>query len=114
MFIGDAIFGRLQRENLDKRTGIAWFVTEELIFEPTGNFIGCYIDATEAGLTPEQQSFYRHIEQCYAELIPHLIPIIEAEFQNWRPDFHINDFATEFCLTSISIPIIDKQSQPIM
>ncbi|GAB3849788.1 hypothetical protein GCM10028822_14140 [Hymenobacter terrigena] len=114
VLIGDAVFGRLQQENLDKRTGNACFVTEELIFGPTGKAIGCYINATEDGPTPEQQAFYRHIERCYAELIPKLIPIIEDEFRNWRPDFRLNDFATEFWLTSISIPVIDGLLQPVM
>jgi hypothetical protein len=114
VFIGDTVFGRLQQESLDKRTGNAWFVTEELLFEPTGKAIGCYIDAMEDGPTPTQQAFYRHIEQHYAELIPVLIPIIEDEFRKWRPDFRINDFATEFWLTGISIPVIGEQSQPVM
>ena len=113
VLIDNAVFGRLQRESLDKRTGNAWFVTAELLFEPTGKAIGCYIDANENGPTMAQQSFFRHIEQNYAKLISQLIPIIEDEFRNWQPDFHINDFATEFWLTGISIPEIGNHSQPV-
>lgn len=113
VFIGDVVFGRLRRENLDKRTGKAWFVTEDLVFAPTGKTIGCYIDATDDGPTSAQQAFFRHIEQHYAELVPKLIPIIEDEFQNWKPHFTIHDFAAEFWLTGISIPVLDEQTQAV-
>jgi hypothetical protein len=113
VFIDDVVFGRLRQEIFDKRTGNAWFVTEELAFTPTGSVIGCDISAAENGPTAAQRNFYRHIEQHYAELVSTLIPVIEDEFQNWRPDFRVGDFATEFWLTGISIPLLNTWPEPI-
>ena len=106
-YIGDAVFGRLRRESLDRRTGKAWFANDDLTFTPTGQRIGIYLDAPETGPTVAQQAFYHHIEQDYITLIAKLIPLIEDEFQCWRPGFCINDFATELRLTGISIPELE-------
>ncbi|MDQ2772438.1 MAG: hypothetical protein M3Y54_18280 [Bacteroidota bacterium] len=113
VFIDDAVFGRLRREIFDKATGKAWYVTEALLFAPTDKHIGCYLDTPETGPTPAQQEFYQYIEWHYAKFIDQLIPIIEDEFQNWRPDFRINDFATKFSLTAISIPELDQLIESI-
>ena len=103
-YIGDAVFGRLRREEFDKRTGQAWFITEELLFAPTGQRISCSLDTSESGPTVAQQVFYRYIEQNYDMLVAQLIPLIEGEFQNWQPGFRISNFAAEFWLTGLSIP----------
>ncbi|MCI1189278.1 hypothetical protein MON38_17775 [Hymenobacter sp. DH14] len=109
-YIGDAVFGRLRREEYDRHTGQTWFITEALLFAPTGRRIGCYLDTPETGPTAAQQVLYRHIEQQYDTLIAKLIPLIEDEFRNWQPDFCIADFGAEFWLTGISIPELQHPS----
>ncbi|MBF9142348.1 VHS/ENTH/ANTH domain-containing protein [Hymenobacter properus] len=109
IFIGDAVFGRLRQEDADKQTGKAWFITEDLVFPPTGYAISCDIDATADGPSSAQQAFYQHIEQNYNKLTASLIPIIEDGFRNWEFPHRIQDFATEFQLLGLSIPEIDPQ-----
>jgi hypothetical protein len=109
VFIGDIVFGPLRLEDLNRQTGQAWFITEDLIFAPTGYDIGCYIDANAHGPTAAQRAFYRHIERNYTELVAKLIPVIEDGFRHWEFPYPILDFAAEFRLRGISIPKIDSQ-----
>ena len=111
VFIGDAVFGQLRRDYFDPRTSKASFINEHLLFAPTGRSIGLYLDASVHGPTPAQQAFFRNIEWHYDALIPKLIPVIEAGFQDWIPQFSIRDFAAEFQLTDISIAEIDQPDQ---
>ena len=105
-YISDAVFGRLRREGINKRTGKAWFVNDDLTFTPTRQRIGIYLDAPETGPNAAQQAFFQHIEQHYDKLSKQLIPLFEHSFQYRSPLFRIQNFADEFQLTDISIPTI--------
>ena len=107
--IEDKVFGTLRLETYGKNRPTSW-LTEHLFFGPTGREISCSIDAGPDGPTEEQQAFFQKIEQnCYS-LRGALIPVLEDEFRNWKPDFKIQDFDAEFWLVGLSIPELGKQT----
>ncbi|GAA4347405.1 hypothetical protein GCM10023185_02500 [Hymenobacter saemangeumensis] len=101
--IEDKVFGTLRQKTYGKNRQTSWR-TESLCFEPTSRNVSCAIDAGPDGPTEKQQAFFQKIEQDYLTLRSALIPVLEDEFQNWKPDFKIQDFATEFWLVGLSIP----------
>ena len=42
-------------------------------------------------------------------MVKGIIPLIEDEFQNWKPDFKVKDFEAEFWLVSVSIPQLNEE-----
>lgn len=113
-YIGDAVFGRLRREEFDKETGRASFVAEDLLFTPTGQRIACFLGTSETGPTSSQQAFYRYIAQHYQVLAEQLIPLFEHSFRYRDAHFRIQNFTAEFQLTAISIPAIAAgQQEPV-
>ena len=113
-YLGDVVFGRLRRDGVDRRTGKAWLVAEELVFAPTGDTINCYIEAFATGPTREQQLFFQRIEHQYPVLSARLVPVLERSFHYRNPAFRIHHFAAEFQLTDISIPVLAaEQTDPV-
>lgn len=98
--IQDEVFGEL---TIDKG-----FVSGcDCFFKPLDKNIECLIDAGENGPNEEQRNFYKSIEQNYPLLRQKIVPIMLDTFQNWKEDFEIKDFDSEFSLSSISLPKID-------
>jgi len=78
-------------------------------FAPAGKEIAVLIDADEAGPVQAHYDFYAAVERDYGLLLTKIIPVIEDEFKNWKEDFVIKDFATEFPLEYIHITKQNEQ-----
>lgn len=78
-------------------------------FAPAGKEVSLLIDADEAGPAQAQYDFYTTIERDYPALVARVIPVIEDEFRNWKDDFMIKDFATEFPLDHIHITKLNEE-----
>jgi len=80
-------------------------------FKPTGNEVEYFITANIEGPTKEQVLFYEKIQQDYNVLSKKCSEMIETEFRNWKDDFKITDFNSEFTLVTITIP--NQNNKPI-
>ena len=74
-------------------------------FQPQNCAIGLvlYGDIAGTALTG-QKMFFQEIEVRYDEMIKTMIPVIEEELQNWKPEFTIVDFKNEFTPDYIMLP----------
>lgn len=65
-------------------------------FKPTDKIIEIGIEGNVTGSTEIQKDFFRKIEYDYDKIISTIKPMIENKFRNWKEDFKIADFNTEF------------------
>jgi hypothetical protein len=79
-------------------------------FKPTGDEVEYFVDADLSGPTSEQRKFYHKVQDSYDEIISKIAPLIEDEFKNWKEDFKINDFKTEFKLVALTIPRLNSNT----
>lgn len=93
----DAFFGPLQF------FGDSCFEGEGL-FAPQNITIVYHIDADPSGPTLAQRVFYQTLQDKFPIYITRIQPLIIEEFRKWRPDFTIQDFASEFTLNYVHIP----------
>lgn len=73
-------------------------------FAPTNNEIEYFIPADISGPTQQQVDFYEKLQSNYPAISSKCSELIESEFRNWKEDFKINDFNSEFKLVAINIP----------
>ncbi len=74
------------------------------LFKPTGKEIEFFITANEDGPDQKQKEFYNWIQENYSDLVIKFKPLIEDEFRNWKEDFTIKNFDSEFHLVALTIP----------
>lgn len=96
----DPFFGNLEYRVAKDRT---WFEGQKW-FAPVNKEVGFLVDANADGPTEVQRNFYSAVERDYPTLVAKVRPILEEEFQNWKEDFVIQDFAEEFALDHLQIP----------
>lgn len=102
IIIQDEFFGRLRYTKFkNPRDG---FFEGEGFFASTNNKIGYTIEAEETGPTEGQREFCRKVQNNFEQYVEKIKPLIEDEFRNWKDDFEITDFKTEFALNSLTIP----------
>lgn len=78
-------------------------------FAPTNSETEYFIAADKSGPTSGQQQFYEELQKNFSHYLAKIIPLIEDEFRNWKPDFSIRDFSKEFSLVVVTIPRTDIQ-----
>lgn len=96
----DPFFGNLEYHVAKGRT---WFEGQKW-FAPVSKEASFLVDADAEGPTEAQRNFYSTVERDYSTLVAKIRPILEEEFQNWKEDFMIQDFAEEFTLDHLQIP----------
>lgn len=77
------------------------------LFTPTDQTIDYCIHSAEDGPSEDQRAFYRRLQADFVHHLVRIEPLIVDEFRNWRPDFAIQDFAREFTLLAVTIPLLD-------
>ena len=78
-------------------------------FEPSNKLIEIGIDGDITGTTQIQVDFFKSIESNYLNIIASITPLIENEFQNWKPNFKSTDFQKEFDPVYIRTPRCDDK-----
>jgi hypothetical protein len=81
-------------------------------FKPSNQLIEIGLTAELIGPTQNQIDFFKIIEDKYLEITQSVSPIIEAEFQNWKSNFKIENFQSEFRPVYLQIP--KSQTTPII
>ncbi|MGC4103346.1 hypothetical protein [Ferruginibacter sp.] len=104
-------FGQL-RFSGDKKNPSNSFFTGRRFFKPKQEILEISIAAGIEGPTQLQVDFFEKIEHEYGDICRSIIPVIEDEFRNWKPDFKIIDFAKEFEPVWLDIPWCE--SKPII
>ena len=108
--VEDKFFGRLKFMKIKNNPSKSYFEGKGM-FSPTGREIDYFIVAAETGPEPDQQDFYRQIQQNWDLIVEKIKPVIELEFRNWKADFAIADFNKEFMLVGLTIP--RQKPQPV-
>ena len=79
-------------------------------FKPSNRDIELAIDGSLPGPTENQKQFFQRIENDYKIVTERACLLIMDEFQNWQPDFQIQNFDQEFLPVHMTIPQIgDKE-----
>jgi hypothetical protein len=81
-------------------------------FKPSGDIIEIGIDGDVSGPTERQVQFFKSIEDNYSQVTKAVTPLIEDEFKNFKEDFKIIDFHTEFVPVYLRIPRCE--SEPVI
>ena len=105
--IQNDFFGNLRFRKM-KAEGKSYFEGKG-IFKPTGKEIEYFITANEDGPDQKQKEFYNWIQENYSDLVIKFKPLIEDEFRNWKEDFTIKNFDSEFQLVALTIPNQDMK-----
>ena len=105
--IDDDFFGSMVFLDDKKKPAESYFECRRH-FQPTDDIIEIGIKGDETGPTQVQKDFFHQIESDYAQVIASVQPMIESEFQNWKPDFKIADFQKEFKAVYLFLPRCDK------
>jgi hypothetical protein len=92
-----------------KRNSAKDYFECERYFSPSGEQIGLSVTGELSVLTRRQEDFIGQVEKEYPLIVGAVIPAIEDEFQNWKPDFKIGDFKREFKLVHLAIPTCEQQ-----
>ena len=108
--IQDPVFGELNLTAFRERSKD--FFTGEGYFNKENPKVGFIIHAESAGPAEAQYTFYKKLQEDYPALIEKMIPLITDEFLNWKEDFRILDFNTEFKMDSVTIP--NQAMQPMV
>ena len=102
--VEDEFFGKLLFMEF-KDTSKNYFEGRRL-FKPSNQNIELAIDGNLPGPTETQKQFFQRIENDYKILTEKASSLITEEFQNWRPDFQIQNFDQEFWPVHMTIPQI--------
>lgn len=73
-------------------------------FRPLNSLIQARVYGSKEGPDKAAREFYRHFEEEYHDYCERLIPLLEAEFSNWKPEFVVHDFAAQFRLAHLELP----------
>jgi hypothetical protein len=106
--IQDEFFGLLIFIETRKDPSESYFEGKRL-FYPIDEEIECFITADLSGPSTQQKAFYKRVETNYEDLINKAKPLITNEFRNWKGQFEMRDFNTEFKVVSISIPRVGQE-----
>lgn len=106
----DDTFGTLTFIEIKRKPENNYFEGSGL-FTPSGNEIEYFITASIEGPTQEQKEFFETIQKDYSDISKKCAAAIENEFRNWKEDFKITDFDSEFTLVAITIP--DLSNKPV-
>lgn len=79
-------------------------------FRPTDKEIEFHLEGQMPGPTDRQIKFFQDLEDDWDSILHKVKPMIEEEFQNWKPDFKIADFKAEFVPTFLNIPTLEKKN----
>jgi hypothetical protein len=104
--IEHSFFGQMRFLNNKKDISKSYFECKRF-FKPSDNIIHIGISANIEGPMENQIDFFKSIETNYTQIIKSIIPLIEDEFRNWKEDFAIENFETEFQPIYICIPRCD-------
>jgi len=108
MKIGDAFFGEMTFMESIKYPAESYFECKRY-FSPIEGVIELGVTAQLSGPTQRQKDFFVQLEKDYSLIVAAVIPRIEDELRNWRPDFRINNFEQEFTPVWLSISACDQQ-----
>ncbi|MBO9633259.1 MAG: hypothetical protein J7578_09085 [Chitinophagaceae bacterium] len=97
----DEFFGALKFFSNKNTNG---FFSGTIHFPPVKKEIELLIRAEIDGPTEKHREFYHQFQQNYLMYIEKAQQLIEEEFRNWKEDFAIVDFNTEFSLIHLEIP----------
>jgi hypothetical protein len=103
--INDGFFGPLRYWR--SKSGISYF-SGSVYFSPKGKKADIIVEADAEQPTGEQHQFYRELESNFPKYAEKIKPLIEEEFRNWKEDFEIRDFVSEFELSCLTIPRLNN------
>jgi len=110
VIINDPFFGEMKFMEFRRNPENNYFECRRH-FEPTGDVIEIGIKADAIGPAESQKEFFRSIESNYSEVISSIIPLIEAEFNNWQDGFQVKEFFNEFKADYLLIPRCENSSE---
>lgn len=104
-------FGEMQFVGNKRDTSKSYFECSRF-FKPKNKAIDIAISGDISGPTQTQIDFFENIENHYAAIVDSIIPVIEDVFRNWKEEFTIKDFFTEFEPVHLLIP--DCKAKPVI
>jgi hypothetical protein len=104
--IEHSFFGQMRFIDDKKAPNKSYFECKRF-FKPSDTIIHIGITASIEGPMENQIDFFESIETNYTEITKSIIPLIEDEFRNWKEDFTIQNFKSEFQPVYINIPKCD-------
>jgi hypothetical protein len=105
---GDAFFGEMTYMEVSNDPAQSYFECARY-FKPIDRVVELGVTGQMSGPTQRQKAFFTQLENDYPLIAAAVVPIIENEFRNWKPEFKIGNFGQEFKLTWLAIPICDQQ-----
>ena len=106
--INDDFFGNMIYMEVKEKYGNSYFECQRN-FSPSNKIIEIGIDADIQGPTNLQKEFFEYIESNYSKITESIIPLIEDQFRNWKPDFEIKNFNDEFQPEYLKISKCEEQ-----
>jgi len=106
--IDDSFFGKMTFVEFKKSPKKNYFECGR-IFRPIENKIEIGVEGDITGPTELQKDFFRQIERNYKKIISSVQPMIENEFRNWKKNFEIKDFLSEFKAVYLFLPRCEEE-----
>lgn len=78
-------------------------------FKPTGTVIEITVVIDLTSPIEKQKEFFKNIESEYQTIISSITPLIEDKFRDWKEDYKILNFSSEFKPVYIHLPHINKE-----
>lgn len=91
----DDFFGKMKFIKFKKNPQNNYFECSRN-FKPSGTIIEIAVVSDLTSPLEKQKEFFKHIESEYQTIIRSIQPLIEDEFQNWKENFKIVNFSSEF------------------
>ena len=109
--IKDEFFGNMVFIEVKEKHGNSYFECRR-DFSPSQQEIEIGIDGDINVVTQYQKVFFKEIESNYSEISQSIIPLIENQLRNWKPDFEIKNFQNEFHPCHLILP--NCKQQPVI
>lgn len=105
---GDTFFGEMTFIEISNDPAQSYFECARY-FNPIDGVVELSVTGQMRGPTQRQKDFFTQLENDYPLIVAAVIPAIESEFRNWKPDLEIKNFGQEFKLVWLTIPTCDQQ-----
>jgi len=106
--LSDAFFGEMTFIEVPNDPASSYFECERY-FKPIDGLIELGVTGQLSGPMQRQKYFFTQLENDYQLIIAAVIPVIESEFQQWKPNFKLGNFEQEFKPVWLEIPTCDQR-----
>nr|GFD23355.1 hypothetical protein [Tanacetum cinerariifolium] len=105
--IDDVFFGEMTFIEISNHPEKSYFECQRY-FKPIDGLIELGVTGKLSGPMQCQKDFFAQLERDYQLIVAAVIPVMEEEFRNWKPEFKIGNFEQELKPIWLSIPACDQ------